>query len=146
MFYLVNIRKLGDNRYVAECPAIPELVTPFSTETEDGAMKLITSLFGKTVQERYRKNQKPIPVPAEDVGDKFAIHVPVKVEAKIRLWNYMMKNNIRISELAKALGVSQTQAQRCVDIDKDRASIDTVEEALYALGGYFTLGVEKFDD
>lgn len=81
----------------------------------------------------------PLPTPLEE--GEVAIRVPVKVQAKIMLWNYMVENRYRVADLARALGVSQTQAQRYVDVTKDRASVEAIEDAADALGMSFDLSM-----
>ena len=67
------------------------------------------------------------------------VYLPVRVQAKIILWNYMLKNRWRLSDLARLLGVTQTQAQRLVDLDRDLASMEAIEDAFRAIGGAFSL-------
>ena len=65
--------------------------------------------------------------------------LPVRVQAKIILWYYMLRNRWRIADLAKELAITQSQAQRLVDFDRDLASMESIEEAFMAIGGSFSL-------
>ena len=58
------------------------------------------------------------------------------------LWNYMIANRYRISDVARILSMPASQVQRRVDVDKDGASIDAIEKALNAIGGSFDLTVK----
>ncbi|MBQ9240810.1 MAG: hypothetical protein IJ164_05675 [Duodenibacillus sp.] len=51
------------------------------------------------------------------------------------LWNYMIANRYRISDVARILSMPASQVQRMVDVDKDGASVDAIEKALNAIGG-----------
>lgn len=68
--------------------------------------------------------------------------VPVRVQAKILFWNHLIENGYRVSDVAKKLSISQTQAQRYVDLTKDRASMDAVEETMEAFGIALTVYVD----
>ena len=75
-------------------------------------------------------------------GD-FPIRVPTRVQAKILLWNYMVNNRYRVADMARMLEVSQTQAQRLVDLTKDGASMEALDDAMDLLGMAFPLTTEK---
>ena len=68
--------------------------------------------------------------------------MPAKVQAKILLWNYMVSEGLRITDVAKKLEISFTAASRLVDLVNDVASVDAVEAAMLKLGKSFTLTVE----
>lgn len=55
----------------------------------------------------------------------------------------MVNNRYGLADLARLLDVKQTQAQRLVDLTKDGASMEVIDDALDALGIAFTLTIEK---
>ena len=59
------------------------------------------------------------------------------VQAKIALWNHLVSNRYRLSGISKLLDISPAQTQRLVDLSKDGASMEAIEEALCKLGMHF---------
>ncbi len=55
----------------------------------------------------------------------------------------MVNNRYRVADMARMLEVSQTQAQRLVDLTKDGASMEALDDAMDLLGMAFTLTTEK---
>lgn len=55
----------------------------------------------------------------------------------------MVNNRYRVADMARMLKVSQTQAQRLVDLTKDGASMEALDDAFDMLGMAFTLTTEK---
>ena len=65
------------------------------------------------------------------------------MQAKILFWNYMVENRYRVADIARMNNITQTQAQRYVDLSKDKASIEAIEEAMSKLGFRLSLTLEK---
>ena len=143
MFYLVETIKT-ENGLLASVPTIPEL-EPIFVKNEEEAVDKLGKILPRVLQTHYRKEKRPVPFPRDDVSEKLAIQVPIKVQAKILLWNYMLENRYRLSDIARLVKISQTQAQRFVDFDREGASLDAIEEALFSIGAYFELTLKKFD-
>ena len=71
------------------------------------------------------------------------VYIPARVQAKILFWNYMVENRYRVADIARMNNITQTQAQRYVDLSKDKASIEAIEEAMSKLGFRLLLTLEK---
>jgi len=138
MPYRINYHELPNGSVEVSCPDIPEffIVQPSRKEAKIYARTALPA----AMHAYYRKKKLPIPPPSKGKCDD-RITLPVRVQAKILLWNYMLAERWRLSELSKMLGVTQTQAQRLVDLDKDLASIEAIEEALDKLGAAFNLTI-----
>ena len=143
MFYLVKTIKT-EAGLQASVPSIPEL-EPVTVKTEEEATKKLATMLPTVLQTHYRKTKRPVPFPNDDVSDQLAVQMPIKVQAKILLWNYMLENRYRVADLARLLKISHPQAQRLVDFDREGASLDAIEDALFAIGAYFELTLRKFD-
>lgn len=142
MEYAIKLYQHENGEYSAECPDLG-FASEEGFESEDEAIRFMASAIPSVMYGHYRARQKSIPLPSTG-GDGFKyIGVPAKVQAKVLLWNLMMKKEIRTGELAKILGILQPAASRLTDMSKDKASIDAVERALHAIGGRFTLSVEE---
>ena len=55
----------------------------------------------------------------------------------------MGENRYRVADIARMNNITQTQAQRYVDLSKDKASIEAIEEAMSKLGFRLSLTLEK---
>lgn len=141
MYYPIKIQKLADHEFLATCRDIPEClykgesleqVQEFAGEALPGALELF-----------YRRKRKAFPLPTAAQPGEIPVFVPLKVQAKIMFWNFLSTNGIKASEAARRLGVTQTQVQRMVDLSQDKASLESIEEALEVFGARFTLTLEK---
>lgn len=138
MPYRINYHDLPNGSVEVSCPDMPEffIVQPSRPEAKVFARTAIPIAMHKF----YRKKHLPIPMPSKGRADD-RITLPVRVQAKILLWNYMLENRWRLSELARLMKISQTQAQRLVDLDRDLASMEAIEEALSLIGAEFRLTI-----
>lgn len=141
MRYGIKITKNNDGQFTVTCRDIPECV--FDAPTEEKAKELSAETLPGTLVLFYRKNRRPIPLPSPVAPDEYPTYVPTRVQAKILLWNYMLENRYRLTDLAKALGIKPTQAQRLIDLSTDRASMEAIDEALSAIGASFDLSITK---
>ena len=73
--------------------------------------------FSDFIEENFRKKGVPIPMPSAPRGPELdaLLMVPIKVEARIRLWNLLREKHMSTSEFARQVGVSRQQAQFMVD-------------------------------
>ena len=141
MFYGLKIKANEDGTFEASSRDIPECI--YDAPSKEEAVKLAGDMMPGTMELFYRKKKLPIPLPSPVEEGEVAIMVPTRVQAKILLWNYMVENRYRVADVAKMFGVTQTQAQRYVDLTKDKASMETLDSVMYALGMQFTLTASK---
>ena len=69
--------------------------------------------------------------------------VPLKLEARIRLWNLLREKHMSTSEFARVMGISRQQAQFLVDGSRP-VSFDMYYQAFKALGYYLSLELNLF--
>jgi len=130
-----------DGGFEVTCRDIPECV--YDADTEKEALDWASQMLPGTLVLFYRKKQLPFPLPSELRKGEVGISVPARIQAKMLFWNFMKSKGLKISDVAKKLGVSHSEASRLVDLTRDSASIDTVEEALKKLGGSLDLSVKE---
>ena len=135
MYFPVQITKV-ENGYRVFCRDIPECDITESTLEE---LQVTTAnLLPGCIEAFYRKAGKRIPLPSKPLKNETRVYVPVRVQAKILLWNAICERGIQLKQSADKLGISKSQMQRMVDFSKP-ASIDSVEKALMHLGLSFNL-------
>lgn len=129
MIYGIKVTQAQDGFRVT-CRDIPECV--YVVKTEDEAQALSQELLPGCLVLYYRKKHKAFPMPTKLETDEIPVHVPVRIQAKMLFWNFLQYNGIRLADVAKKLGISNSAAARLVDLTKDLASIDAVEQAFAA--------------
>ena len=141
MFYGISIYKLDNGKFEVTSPDLPECV--FQADSVEEAQTLACNNLPACMELFYRQKRRAIPLPTPVAEDDYPIRVPTRVQAKILLWNHMVNNRYRVADMARMLKVSQTQAQRLVDLTKDGASMEALDDAFDMLGMAFTLTTEK---
>ena len=141
MFYGIKIQKLDSGRFEVSCRDFPEFVSEHDTEQE--AMEFAKSFVPGVMMLEFRHKKKAIPLPSKLRKGELAYYIPAKVQAKILFWNFMIEHGLKIADVARKLGITHSEAARFVDLTKDSASIDAIENALIKLGGSFDLSLSK---
>ena len=109
---------------------IPEALTQGDGQEEALFMAqdaLITSM------EFYFEDKRPVPLPSRPKKGEHLIELPVSIAAKVLLLNEMLASGIKNSTLAKALGVSQPEINRLINL-KHSTKIDRIADALKVMG------------
>ena len=140
MLYGIRLSKLEDGKYVTTCRDLPECTYTSADLAE--AMVDATKGITATIELFYRQKRKAIPLPTALEDDEIAVNIPLKLQAKMLLWNAVVARGLTLTTFAKEIGVSPTQAQRLVDFSKN-ASLEKIEQALQMLDLQFTLSVSR---
>lgn len=140
MRYGIKITKTSEG-VTATCRDLPECTYDAKDEAE--AVKLASGAIPAAMILFYKKKKLAIPLPTPVEEGEAIAYVPTRVQAKILLWNYMLENRYRPSDLAKALGVTPQRVQRITDLSGDHASMEALDEALRAIGASFDLSISK---
>lgn len=141
MRYGLKIEKQADGSVFVTCRDVPECA--YRAETEAKAVEMAGEMLPGAMVIFYRKKRRAIPMPTTCQEGELEAIVPVRIQAKILLWNYMVENRYRVTDLAKKLNVQPIRAQSLVDMTKDGASMEAIENGLEALGMSFTLSITK---
>ena len=140
MLYGIRIAQTEDGKYVTTCRDLPECI--FASSSEEEAISDATKCIPGTIELFYRQKKRVIPLPTNLSENELPVYLPLKVQAKILLWNTIIDRGMNMTKFAAAIGVSPSQAQRLVDFSKT-ASIESIESALDALGMQFMLSVSR---
>ncbi len=132
MFYPIEITKTTAGEYRAFCRDLPKLYV--SAATIDEIRDLVSSAVPATMELHYRRERKAIPLPSDVQPNEKGLYIPIRVQAKILLWNLLIERGMTLNDLAAMLEVSASQAQRLVDLTKKGASIEAIEDVLNTLG------------
>lgn len=119
----------------------------WSTQADDlsDAGDYFAEHVSEYIEENFRKKGVPIPMPSAPRGPELdaLLIVPIKAEARIRLWNLLREKHMSTSEFARQVGVSRQQAQFMVDGTRP-VSIDAYCKAFEVLGYYPSLQLDRY--
>lgn len=116
---------IDDPGWLVKSRDISQLVTgaPRGT-TQQFAVKMGYEAF-KIVAELLMERGKPIPLPSEAEEGEMAMVVSLNVEAKILIWNEIVKLGLKPAEIAKRLGPLKYPMTKFKNLD-DPMSIDVL--------------------
>ncbi len=83
--------------------------------------------------EIYFDERRPVPLPSKVRKGQHAVALSTLASAKVMLWNEMLAQNIRKSDLAKMLDVHMPQIDRLFDLNHS-SKMEFVEQAAKVLG------------
>jgi antitoxin HicB len=90
----------------------------------------------------YIELGRDIPAPAARGRGLVPVALPAQVAAKLAVWQAWRAAGISKSELARRLGVGETEARRILDPDH-ATNLERLEAALTALGQRLVIGVDR---
>lgn len=113
--------------------------------TEDEVSYVLTECLSAYIELAYRAKRKTIPLPSTRAADNsLTLYVPIKLQLRIHLWNTMLEQRYRQSDLAKLLNVSNAMINQMVN-GKGNISAERYEEVLQLLGKYLMWVFNGFD-
>ncbi len=123
--------------------SVRDLGLTCEADSLERALDILSDKVENFIEETFRKQRKPIPEPSAPKDHDGILVVPLKLEARIRLWNLLRERHMSTSELARLLDMSRQQAQRLVD-GSGPVSFDMYYEAFKALGYYLSLELNPY--
>jgi antitoxin HicB len=116
---------------------IPEAITQGDTLEEARSMAADALL---TAMDFYFEDKRAVPAPSKAKKGEDLVALPASVSAKVLLLNAMIDGKVTPAELARRLNTTPQAVNRIVDIGH-ATKIDTIAEALEALGKHLEIGV-----
>ena len=123
--------------------SVRDLGLTCEADSLERALDILSDKVENFIEETFRKQRKPIPEPSAPKDHDGILVVPLKLEARIRLWNLLREKHMSTCELARLLDMSRQQAQRLVD-GSGPVSFDMYYEAFKALGYYLSLELNPY--
>jgi antitoxin HicB len=125
--------------YVVSFPDVPEAHTQGDTIEEAMAMASEALELALTF---YTEKNKDLPVPSTPKRGMRMVAVPLRGDAKFKLYSALRAAGIKKIELARRLNCSPSQVDRLLDI-QHASRLDQLEAAFRAIGMRLTIAVEK---
>ena len=118
-------------------PDVPEAIT-FGADTDEALMYAVDAL--ESALSFYVDDRKPLPIPSKPKRGQKTVRPSALECAKLGVYQAMMEQGIRKSELARRLGWHMPQVDRLFDL-RHASRLDQIEAAARALGRHIEVSV-----
>lgn len=129
MQYPILVKKV-DKEYLVSSRDIPELNA--IADNYENALTEALDAF-ETALMIYMDDRKPIPKASELHEGEVMLFLPVRVSAKVALYNEMLEQKVSKAELAKRMHWGQKQVDRLWDLGHS-TKLEAIEKAFLSLG------------
>lgn len=143
MQYALSARE-ENGKFYGDCRELPELST-YSFRSEASRESNIYTALTFILEHDYRRKGRPIPIPEILPTDEWAVSVDGVTQAKILLWNFLQKQDLTVSWLARRADMSRQAVQRIIQFDKV-TSMQKVEELLMSAGFVVEVSLVSISD
>ncbi|MGA9069555.1 MAG: type II toxin-antitoxin system HicB family antitoxin [Terracidiphilus sp.] len=130
MLYPVKITHQDVGNYAVEFPDIPEALTLGDT-VEEALRQAVDAL--ETALDFYFDHGRMVPMPSAPKRGHRLVALPASISAKVLLFNELIGQKVRPSDLAKRLSIPRQHVNRLLD-PRHSTKIDNIAAALKALG------------
>ncbi len=137
MFDYPVILTPDDGTMLVTFPDVPEAIT-FGADTDEALLQAIDAL--ESALSFYVDDRKPLPVPSKPKRGQKTVRPSALECAKLGVYQAMMEQGIRKSELARRLGWHMPQVDRLFDL-RHASRFDQIEAAARALGRHIEVSV-----
>jgi predicted RNase H-like HicB family nuclease len=132
---------VDDPGWLVQSRDIPQLTTGAPRgSTREYAVKMGYEAF-KVIAELLMEQGKPIPMPSNPQADEMAMTLSLNVEAKVLIWNAMVKKGIKPAEVARRLRPLQYPMTKFRNLD-DPISLDVLARLSAMLELWFRVEVD----
>jgi antitoxin HicB len=128
--YPVTLEKDTNDTFLVTFPDIPEAVT-FGADEDEALLQAVDAL--ETALSFYVDDRKALPKPSKAKRGQHTVSPTALECAKLGVYQAMMEQGMKKSELARRLGWHMPQIDRLFDL-KHASKIDQVEAAAHVLG------------
>ena len=135
--YPVILEAQPEGGFVVTFPDVPEAIT--QGEDEDEALMYAIDALESALS-FYVDDRKPLPVPSKPKRGQKTVRPSALECAKLGVYQAMIEQGIRKSELARRLGWHMPQVDRLFDL-KHASKLDQIEAAARALGKHIKVSV-----
>lgn len=129
MQYPIRIAE-ENGEYLVTCRDVPELNAIANNQAS--ALQEALDAF-ETALMIYMDDRLEIPKPSELESGEVMLFLPIRVSAKVALYNEMLEQKVSKANLAKRLSWSQKQVDRLWDLGHS-TKLESIEEAFLKLG------------
>ena len=130
MLYPVKLTRQAAGNIAVSFPDIPEALTLGDNE-EEALMHAADAL--ETALDFYFEQDRPVPLPSVPKRGYRGVELSATVTAKVLLFNEMLAQKVRPSELARRLSIPRQNVTRLLD-PRHPTKIDNIAAALKVLG------------
>ena len=133
--YPVTLHRDTNGAILVGFPDVPE-ANSVGDDKSEALLNAADAL--PTALEIYFDERRPVPLPSAPRRGQATVSLAALPTAKVLIWNEMLAQKMRKTELARRLGVHMPQIDRLFDLNHP-SRIDFVEKAARALGKHIEL-------
>ena len=137
--YPVTLEAQPEGGFVVTFPDVPEAITQGEDE-EEALLYAVDALA--TALSFYVEARKPLPMPSKAKRGQRTVRPSALEGAKLGVYQAMMEQGIKKSELARRLGWHMPQVDRLFDL-RHASRLDQIEAAARELGRTLELRVTR---
>jgi antitoxin HicB len=130
MRYPVILKPEKEGGFLVTFPDVPEAITHGATKVE-ALVRAADAL--ETALDFYFEEKSAVPMPSPLKRGQESVELPASVSAKTLLYNEMIAQRIRPSELARRMKIPRQEMTRLLD-PRHLTKIDSIAAAVHALG------------
>jgi antitoxin HicB len=127
-----------DGTFVVRSRDLPQFVA-FGANAADALANAEEALVVTLLSYMEKAMAIPVPRPAKP-GEHF-VYLPAPVAAKLTVWQAFQRSGLSKSELARRMGVAETEVRRILDPDYG-SKLDKLDAAARALGARLVVRLE----
>jgi antitoxin HicB len=140
--YRVHLKPDDNGTFLVTSPDFPELTT--FGETREEALFHALGAFEEAIEARI-SDREEIPVPSKGKARNIRVTLPVQASVKVLLYQSMLENGIRKSELARRMSIHKQEVDRILDLNH-ATNLAKIEHAFEVLGKKLMIDVRDADD
>lgn len=137
MFDYPVILTQDDGSVLVTFADVPEAIT-FGTDEDEALMHAVDAL--ETALSFYVDDRKPLPKPSRPKRGQKTVRPSALESAKLGVYQSMIEQGVKKSELARRLGWHMPQVDRLFDL-KHASKLDQIEAAAHVLGKHIEVRV-----
>lgn len=135
--YVVKLTPDDNNTVLVTFPDVPEAIT-FGADEDEALMRAVDAL--ESALSIYVNARKALPTPTKPRRGQRTVRPSPLECAKLGVYQAMIEQGVRKSDLAKRLGWHLPQVDRLLDLNH-ASRMDQIEAAAHALGRHVEVSI-----
>lgn len=129
-------------KFYPVCSEIPEL-SNLQFKSKEDLTENLYERFLEVLELSYRQQGRLIPLPKEPIEADPSLNLDVLTQAKVLFWNFLLTEEISLSDLAREADMYRQEVSRVLDFRK-RIHMSKLEALAFSVGMVFHVSLENF--
>lgn len=129
-------------KFYPVCSEIPEL-SNLQFKSKEDLTENLYERFLEVLELSYRQQGRLIPLPKDPIEADPSLNLDVLTQAKVLFWNFLLTEEISLSDLAREADMYRQEVSRVLDFRK-RIHMSKLEALAFSVGMVFHVSLENF--